>query len=217
VTVATRDQVLATSPPFSETVARRLTRDTRKLLDARLLDDQAATGIHPAGLLNGVTVGAGATGDDLAANVSRDVTSLIGPLLVADAVSPVLLVNPVQALRLALTTTPSGLQFAQGLREDGTLATFPVLVSPSVPQGSAIAMDVDGLVIAGRAVQELLVSEEATLHMEDTTPLPLNDGTAATPVRSLFQTASIGIRLLWQIDWGMTRPGLVTALDEVNW
>jgi hypothetical protein len=66
------------------------------------------------------------------------------------------------------------------------------------------------------------VSNEATLHMEDTTPLALGTGTQgsgvlAVPMRSLYQTDSIGIRLSLYVTWMMVRTGAVQTIAAVTW
>ena len=67
---------------------------------------------------------------------------------------------------------------------------------------------------------EFSVSESASFHEEDTAPLPLVGGTAqppvigsvAAPVRSMWQTATISVRLIWDCTWTVRRTGAV-ALD----
>jgi hypothetical protein len=39
----------------------------------------------------------------------------------------------------------------------------------------------------------------------------------AHPVRSLFQTASIALRMLWDLTWTQRRPGAVFTLTAVKW
>ena len=49
--------------------------------------------------------------------------------------------------------------------------------------------------------------------------LPIVDGagTAAAPVRSLYQTNSLGLRMTLETDWSMTRDGAVVTLTGVSW
>ena len=66
------------------------------------------------------------------------------------------------------------------------------------------------------------MSNEATLHEEDTTPLALVTGTqgsgvVAGPMRSLFQTDSIAIRLSLFVTWAMVRTGMVQTIVGVTW
>jgi hypothetical protein len=77
----------------------------------------------------------------------------------------------------------------------------------------------DFVSVSGAA--EFEVSEQATLHMEDTTPLQISTvGTpnvVAAPVQSMFQTAQIAIRMLADITWAMRRTGMVQWMTGVNW
>jgi hypothetical protein len=70
---------------------------------------------------------------------------------------------------------------------------------------------------------EFEVSEVATIHMEDTTPLNIasgaqGSGVLATPTQSMFQTAQIAIRMLANVNWAMRRSGMVQFIGSgVNW
>jgi hypothetical protein len=65
------------------------------------------------------------------------------------------------------------------------------------------------------------LSDQATLHMEDTTPLAIGTPgappTVASPARSLFQTDSIGLRMIMPMNWIMRRSGIVAWLTGVTW
>jgi hypothetical protein len=39
----------------------------------------------------------------------------------------------------------------------------------------------------------------------------------AHPVRSLWQTATVGVRLLWDLTWTQRRPGAVFTITAVKW
>ncbi|MNW13816.1 hypothetical protein D3C71_2118640 [compost metagenome] len=69
---------------------------------------------------------------------------------------------------------------------------------------------------------EFSVSTEATIHEEDTTPLPIvdNAGTpvVAHPVRSLFQTYSAALRAVYnELSWAVLRPNPVVVITGVAW
>jgi hypothetical protein len=66
------------------------------------------------------------------------------------------------------------------------------------------------------------VSDQATLHMEDTSPLPIatgaqGSGVLATPTRSLFQTDSMAIRMLLDMNWALRRTGTLAWTQSVTW
>jgi len=69
-------------------------------------------------------------------------------------------------------------------------------------------------------VPRFAVSNEATLH-EDDAPGPISTvGTpnvVAAPIRSLFQTDSMAIRLSLYVTWVMRRTGMVASVSPVIW
>jgi hypothetical protein len=64
------------------------------------------------------------------------------------------------------------------------------------------------------------VSDQATLHMEDTTPLaigtPGTPPTVAAPTRSMFQTDSLALRMILPMNWIMRRP-VISWVAAVTW
>jgi hypothetical protein len=64
------------------------------------------------------------------------------------------------------------------------------------------------------------VSDQAVLHMEDTTPLAIasgSPGTVASPTRSLWQTDTIGIRMIMPLNWLLRRAGMVQYMTGMTW
>ena len=53
------------------------------------------------------------------------------------------------------------------------------------------------------------LSDQATLHFEDTTPSTVS---GSTPVISLFQQDLFGLKMTWPIDWRITRQAAVQVL-----
>jgi hypothetical protein len=56
--------------------------------------------------------------------------------------------------------------------------------------------------------------------MEDTTPLAIASGspaTVASPTRSLWQTDTIGLRMIYPMNWTMRRPTSVAYAQAVTW
>jgi hypothetical protein len=104
----------------------------------------------------------------------------------------------------------------------GTWLGIPVVHSTTVPSSVVFLVDSAELAQADGGTPEIDVSEQATLHMEDTTPLPLvtgaqGSGVAASPQRSLFQTASIGMRLMLDVSWAGRNPKFVRTITGVAW
>lgn len=75
--------------------------------------------------------------------------------------------------------------------------------------------------VSAYGAPEFDISEQATLHMEDTTPLNISatgsPNTVAAPVQSMYQTAQIAIRMLLTITWNMRRQGMVQYITGASW
>jgi hypothetical protein len=57
--------------------------------------------------------------------------------------------------------------------------------------------------------------------MEDTTPLAIvadaSPDVVAAPVRSLWQTDTIGIRMILPMNWAMRRTGVIAWTQSITW
>lgn len=188
--------------------------DTAQVLDTRLLDNVAATVIRPAGLLNGVTLtpSSGAT----LADIITDIKAAMGPILANNGGRRLVwLMNPLQAMTLGLQTNAAGAFIWPNVSQGWNGAS--VIVSNNVPLGTLILVDAADFATVANDTPQFRVSAEATLHMEDTAPEPINDGTPATPVISLFQQDSFAVRMIQQMNWVMRRPGMVTGISGITW
>jgi hypothetical protein len=130
--------------------------------------------------------------------------------------------NPQQTLSISLTQPPyaaTGLfPFADEIG-NGRLRTFSVIESANVPLGMVIALDAADFVSAGSEAPRFEVSDQATLHFDDTNPQDITGGTPspAVPVRSMFQTDSMALRLVWPMNWTLRRTGMVSWVSSVTW
>ena len=60
-------------------------------------------------------------------------------------------------------------------------------------------------------------SIEAIVHL-DTAPAEIgNGGGVAAPTRSLYQTNSVGLRMITPVSWGLRSSSAVAWLAGVNW
>ena len=128
-----------------------------------------------------------------------------------------LLMNPAQAEGLALTAGPDGtLGFAADI-----LARYRVATSTAIPVGRVIMIRAADFASATGDVPEFELSNDATVHMEDSAPLQISaagtPNVVAAPVRSFFQTGVSGLRMLMDVSWTMRRPGMVQFIDSVTW
>jgi hypothetical protein len=198
--------------------------DTAISLDAILLDANPATLVRPAGILNGVsgltpTAGGGFTA------VIGDIKQLTGALItgtLGNVRNPVWLMNPQQVNSLGLVAMPGFGAFPfRAEVAAGNLGGWPIIDAGTVPLGTVIAMDAADYVSVTGDGPRFEISDQATLHLEDTTPTDISTtGTppvAAFPVKSMFQTDSLALRLILPINWTIRRPGTVAWVAGVTW
>lgn len=217
VIVAFSKELAKRSTPAIEGIVRQaIIEDTAATLDPILLDATAVSSSRPAGLLNGVSaVGTGFAGGDYQA-VKEDIKALLAPFHSANAADGiVVLMNPAQGLNMSLMEGPMG--DPNWLQRIKDRVTF--IESTNVTANRLIAIRATDFAGAG-GDPDFDVSEQATIHMEDTTPLEIVSGTGPTtadPVRSLWQTASVGVRMLMDVSWTMRRTGMVQWVDTTTW
>ncbi len=211
-------------PAIEGLLRNAIQEDTAISLDTVLLDNGAATLIRPAGILNGVTPLTPTAGGGFTALVG-DIKQISGALLTAtkgNVRNPVWLMNPQQVMTAGLTPAPGVGAFPfQEQIADGNLQGWPIIDSGTVPLGTVIALDAADFVSVGGDAPRFELSDQATLHMEDTAPTDITTtGTppvAAFPVKSMFQTDSIALRLILPVNWAIRRPGVVSAVVGVTW
>jgi hypothetical protein len=187
-----------------------------------LLDANPATAIRPAGLLNGVSAQTQTAGGGVAAIVG-DLKLLVGALVTStkgNLRSPVWIMNPGEMLSASLANTQGIFPFKEEIGR-GSLLNIPIIDSATVTSKTVILVDAADFVTAGGQGPRFELSDSATLHMEDTTPLELvgtgSPGTVASPQRSLFQTDSIALRMILPLNWLMRRSGCVAWMANVTW
>lgn len=223
ITTFTRE-IAEHSTPSIEAILREAIRDdTAQAIDTILLDNVAASVTRPAGLRNGVTALTATTGGGFAALVG-DMKALVGALITSsngNLRAPVWIMNPVQALGISLTQNAGGEFAFSNQIGNGTLNGYPVIQSPNVAAGTVFLVDAADFFTATGDEPRFDVSDQATLHMEDTTPLQISTaGTpnvVAAPVRSMFQTDSIALRMILDMNWAMRRTGSVAFTQSVTW
>lgn len=228
ISVYTREMALSSTPAIEGIIRDAIVEDTAWTLDLSILSAEAAiTGVRPAGLYVGVTpitpaaAGAGAAITDIKALVAAITAAGGGRNLVW-------ILNPNQANNLSLTTEAGQFVFAEIMQMD---LFRNRVVSLNQPAGTVTLIDAADFASADGA-PAFDVSDQTTLHMDDGTyPTPANAPTvkplvgAASPVigdvagpqRSMFQTASIAVRMIMPISWGMRRTGMVQYMTGVNW
>jgi HK97 family phage major capsid protein len=223
ITTFTEEMAFYSTPAIEGILRKAMADDTQESIDGFLIDNVAASAARPAGLLNGVTPVAASSATTTVQKIVDDLNALIKPMeALGGGGRIVLMVNPAQARSLTMATTTTGDFVFDGLGQAaGKFGIARIVSSRTVPVGQVIAVDAEWFATATGDTPRFAVSNEATLHEEDTTPLAL--GTAgspnvvAAPMRSLFQTDSIAIRLSIYVTWAMTRASMVQTITTVGW
>lgn len=165
-------------------------------LDLALFSSDAGDTEKHAGLRYNLTPLAG-HGD-----VTNDVASILAELgRLGSSGRNAIVANPLDAAAV-LTRLPQ--------------LAVPVIQSRAIPSGTVMGIDVAALA-SSVGEPELDISEHAIVHMSDE-PLEIVAGTPTTsdPVRSFFQTASLGVRLLLDVAWVQRNSAIVT-MESVSW
>lgn len=223
ITTFTREIAEHSTPSIEGVLREAIQEDTAVAIDTVLLDATAASTTRPAGLKNGVSASTETSGGGFAALVG-DIKTLVSALITASGGNlraPVFIMNPVQALSIAYTQNAGGdFPFAAGIAQS-MLNGYPVIQSATVEAGDLFLVDAADFFSATGDEPRFDVSDQATLHMEDSSPAAI--GTAGTPnvvaapVRSLFQTDSIALRMILDMNWSLRRPGSVVWLEDATW
>src|SRR5262245_27430121 len=208
ITTWTREMDEHSTPAIEGVLRDAIQTDTTYAVDGILLDSNAATAIRPAGILNGVSAQTATAGGGVAAIVG-DLKLLVGALTTGtfgNIRSPVWLMNPAELLSasLAYATNTGVFPFKDEIGR-GTLMNIPIIDSGTVTAKTVILIDAADFVSVGGEGPRFDLSDQATLHMEDTSPAELvgtgSPGTVASPQRSLFQTDSIALRMVMPLNW----------------
>ena len=98
---------------------------------------------------------------------------------------------------------------------------YPLIASTTVTLGMVILVDAADFFSASGDTPNFSVSDQATLHMEDTSPAQIgvvgSPNVIAAPTRSLFQTNSLAIRMIMDLNWTLRRTGVVAWTQAVTW
>ena len=222
ITSYTREIAEHSTPQIEMILRQLIMDDTGVAVDTVFIDNVAVSSIRPAGIRNGVSGLTPTAGGGFAALVG-DIKAMVGALAAVNAMgSLVWIMNPVQQIAISLTQNAGGDFPFQTEINNNRLLGYGVVVSSTVPAGMVILINADDLMVVQGDTPRFDVSDQATLHFEDTTPLQIStgaqgSGVLATPVRSMFQTDSLALRMVLPMNWAMRRSGSVAWVTGVTW
>ena len=243
ISTFTKEMAQFSDPSIEPLLRDIMTGDTRETIDALFLDNVAAVAtLRPAGLQQLAGSNTVASSGTTLANIITDLKAAIQSLATNKVGRrPIWIMNTQRMLSLSLMTNAAGNFMFRDELAQGTLMGIPVLASTTVPSAIVYLVDAAELAAAYDSVPQIDLSEQATLHMESVPatvpptagtvdPIAYGAGLApggtpgtgavgdfAQPVRSLFQTASLALRLLWDMSWNSRRTGAVFTITGVAW
>jgi HK97 family phage major capsid protein len=189
----TRELAERSTPSIEAVIRQAMLDDTSELLDGAFLDANAAVaGIRPAGLLNGVTVGAGTAGGGIDA-VIADMKAMMNSIVAANlGTRLVLLVNTQDAFSVSLMQTLVGDFMFKDEIAAARLLGVEVVRSLNVPKGTAILLDAATVATAFDAAS-FDVSDVATIVEVNA------DGTAPTMAATAANSAIGAVKTAEQV------------------
>lgn len=222
ISTFTEEMAQFSNPAIERVIRQGMADDTGISLDTYLIDAVAGSATRPAGLLNGVTPIAASAAATAVEKMVADLKALIAAIIAAGGGRDiVILMNPAQAMALSFAQTTTGDFLFATLGEAGGKFNVSFIVSTTVPAGRLIAVDAADFASATGDTPRFAVSTEATLHEEDTTPVALgttgSPNVVAAPMRSLFQTDAVAIRMTLYVNWVMRRTLMVQTIAAVTW
>lgn len=166
-----------------------------------LFGTAAATDGQPAGLLYGITpTGAESGGGDHAMLVDL---GKLGASVAAISSDLFYIAGPAAGLKISIRAP---------------FFKYPLAISAAVADDTVICLSPSCVVVAGgNDPPKLDVSATAVLHME-TAPLPLSTAaTASFPIRSVYQSDCVAVRLIASIDWALRNASAIAVVNSVTW
>lgn len=184
----------------SEAMVRAVLMDSvAAALDVALLGNAAGDTTRPPGLLNGVSPITAATGGGGIGAMVTDLGALANAVAPLGGLNLAYVASPEEAVKISLGAGP---QFK-----------LPVLASAGLAAKTVVCVALPALVSATDIAPRIEAARDATMHF-DTAP---GDISGSTPVRSLYQTDEISVRLTMFVSWGLRATGAIAYVTGVNW
>jgi HK97 family phage major capsid protein len=186
-------------------VTDALTQAVAPALDAALFSNAAGVaGLKPPGLLNGITPLTPSTAS-VKSDAMIDDLSTLGGQVSAYAGN-----GNVAFVAAAKQAIAIGLQ-AENL-------SYPVLMTNALPVGTVVAVASPAIASVIEPTPRIDSSQDVAIH-EETGPAALVDGAGvmAKPIRSMYQTDSVALRLRLPVSWTVRAPGAIAWMQAVTW
>jgi hypothetical protein len=189
IAVLTEEMVLSSN---AETlIGDALIRSAAAALDVVLFDANPGTAVRPAGLRNGVAALTASNNADAWSAYFEDASALINSVSAVGGAGPfILIANPGRAVEMRL----------RAMGDQGN----PYSIYASNEIGNDLMAIAPQAIVAAIAPEpEIEISGATSLHMNDAPLAIVNGGTPAAPAKSMFQTASVALKMRWPVTWAL--------------
>lgn len=234
ITTTSKELIQRSMPSIMQVLQTGIVQDTATKLDNDFLGEAAmVAGYNPAGIFQGVVGTAAATGGaTVGDDMLTDLRNLIQPIYNANMGTTMRIVmHPQNALAMSLVLYNGTYLFRDELAR-GQIFSIPVIQSTNAPLDELQCFDMAEIAVA-QSAPVVDVSDTATVVMVDddgvqpdmsaTYPRSPNTGQVSdaagtippSPVRSLWQTESVGIKSVQYLSWHNMRPGSVNRITGI--
>ncbi len=212
------NELLRDSSPSAEMLVRdSLVEASAQKVDSTFFSTTAASsGVSPAGILNGVTVGA--TGGTTEAELLGDIVGLTRPFITAKyrIGNLVWVSTPLVAMQISLMRNALGQNAFATM--PGTLEGRPFYTGHNVGTGDLILMSAPDIWKIGDGGVQVSISREATIE-QNTAPAGATDTpvTMAVKFTNMFQEESTAIKVVRSINWQKRRSDCVQYIGNATY
>jgi hypothetical protein len=192
IAVLTEEMIMSSNA--EALIGDALIRSAAAALDVVLFDTNAGDAVRPAGLRYNVAALTSSSDPNFWEAYFEDAAALISSVSQVAGAGPFLLIaNPGRGVQMRL----------RALGDEGN----PYLILASNQIGNDLmAVSPEAIVAAIAPEPEIELSSATSLHMNDA-PLPIvNGGAPASPAKSMFQTASVALKMRWSVTWVLRDP-----------
>lgn len=219
IAVCSKELVADSSPSAELWIRDSIVQASSQRVDTTFLGTGAASaGVSPAGILNGLSAAA-PSGTDAAAIRADLMTLYTGFLSAKNASGLVQVMTPSMAKAISLLVNALGQIEFPGLNATGgTLLGDPVYTGDNLTSGNWILLKPSDIWKIGDTGVEVSMSDSATIE-QDTAPQGASDTpvAASATLMSLWQTESVGFKVVRRINYAKRRTSAVAYLSDAEY
>lgn len=218
IAVCSKKLVADASPSAEMLIRDAIAEAIGQRVDTTFLSTTPASGVSPAGILDGLSALA-PSGTDAAA-IRADFQSLVAPFLTAKNGSGLVhVMTPSLAMAMSMLVNALGqTEFPDIAENGGTLFKRPVYTGDNVTPGDWIVLKPSDIWKIGEAGVQFSMSDTATIE-QDTAPTGRSDTpvAASASLVSLWQTESVGFKVTRRINYAKRRTQCVSLLSNAEY